>query len=310
MMLFLLVIAGIVWIKTVWLASLTLSPSRLSEFELRRRAAHSARSHEELLRNDALRDVQALRQIIVVILIVAMSALLIGAIGWLWGVAVSCIAGIIAVGVSSRALAKRWADRLYVPLEGRVLTASKKIHPALRPFVPSSEPQQLERVDSREHLVHLVEASDETFSDEQRALIVHAMRFSDMQVSSVMTHRKDIKTVKKKEFLGPLVLDEIHGYGHSHLPVIGADVDHVVGVLDVRGLLSLDITRSMTAEKAMDKKVISLEPGNSLEAALSLFLESHQHICIVVNHKNETVGLVTLGDVVAALIGRRITKRD
>jgi len=308
MTLILLVIAGLLWVKAVWLGSLRLSASPISHFELQRRAINSHKARNELWRNETLHDVRALRRVIVVILLVAISALSIGALGWLWGVAVACLAGIVYVGLSGRPFVGRFADKLYAPYELRVLNAVEKAHIFIRPFRAYYQ-DDLRRIDSREHLAYLVESSEEVFSDEQRKLIVHAMSFSDTPVSSVMTPKKDIKTVEKTEFLGPLVLDELHGYGHSHLPVIAKDVHHIVGVLDVRGLLSLDVTRSTTAQKAMDKKVITIKPDDSLEDALSLFLNSHQHICIVKDDDGETVGLLTLSDVIAALIGRRITKK-
>jgi CBS domain containing-hemolysin-like protein len=125
-----------------------------------------------------------------------------------------------------------------------------------------------------------------------------------------MTPKSAIKTVKKSEFLGPLVLSEIHELGHSRLPVIAGDIDHVVGVLHISDLLSLDVKHSMTAEKAMEAKVFYIRHDDNLEHALAAFIESRHHLFIVINEYRETVGLLTLEDIMAALIGRQIIDED
>ncbi len=129
-------------------------------------------------------------------------------------------------------------------------------------------------------------------------------------VDSVMTPRSVIDFIKQSEFLGPLVLDELHALGHSRLPVIADDLDHVVGVLHLRDLLSLDVKRSVTAEKAMEKKVYYIREDDTLEHALSAFIRTRHHLFIVINKNRETVGLLTLEDVMESLIGRRIVDED
>jgi CBS domain containing-hemolysin-like protein len=106
--------------------------------------------------------------------------------------------------------------------------------------------------------------------------------------------------------LGPLTLNDLHKTGHSRLPVINGDIDHVVGILNLKGLLALDIKRSTTAEKAMDPKVYYIRADQVLQHALAAFLRTKHQLFIVVNEYRETVGLLTLEDAIEALIGRKI----
>jgi CBS domain containing-hemolysin-like protein len=80
--------------------------------------------------------------------------------------------------------------------------------------------------------------------------------------------------------------------------------------LHLRDLLSLDVKRSTTAEKAMEKKVYYIHEKDTLEHALAAFLKTRHHLFIVINDQRETVGLVTLEDVLETLIGRRIVDED
>jgi CBS domain containing-hemolysin-like protein len=121
-----------------------------------------------------------------------------------------------------------------------------------------------------------------------------------------MTPRGVIDSISKNELLGPLVLDDLHRTGHSRFPVIENDIDHVVGMLHIHDLFSLDIKRSTTVEKAMEQRVFYIREDHTLEKALAAFIRTHHHLFIVINEFRETVGVLSLEDVVEALLGRKI----
>ena len=56
----------------------------------------------------------------------------------------------------------------------------------------------------------------------------------------------------------------------------------------------------------MDKKVYFIRQDQDLEHALHGFLRSHHHLFVVINEYRETVGLLSLEDVIEALIGMKI----
>ena len=62
----------------------------------------------------------------------------------------------------------------------------------------------------------------------------------------------------------------------------------------------------MTAEKAMDSGINYIRQDQTLNQALAAFLKTHKHLFIVVNESRETVGLLTLNDVIQELIGHPI----
>jgi magnesium and cobalt transporter len=122
-----------------------------------------------------------------------------------------------------------------------------------------------------------------------------------------MTPRGVIDTIGKKELLGPLVLDDLHKTGHSRFPVTDGDIDHIVGVLHIQDLLVLDARqRSATAEKAMEPRVFYIREDQTLDHALTAFLRTRHHLFVVVNEFRETVGIVSLEDVIETLLGRKI----
>jgi len=142
-------------------------------------------------------------------------------------------------------------------------------------------------------------------ADEKR-LVIHSLSFNDQLINTIMTPRSMIVSIDHLDFLGPLRLDDLHKTGHSRLPVINEDIDHIVGILQISNLLALDVKKSTTAEKAMDPKVYYIREDQTLNHALAAFIRTRHHLFIVVNQFRETVGILSLEDVIEALIGRKI----
>jgi CBS domain containing-hemolysin-like protein len=81
----------------------------------------------------------------------------------------------------------------------------------------------------------------------------------------------------------------------------------VVGTLHIQDLLTIDAKRRSTSvEKAMEPRVFYIKEDQTLQHALAAFLRTHHHLFIVVNEFRETVGLLSLEDVIEALLGRKI----
>ena len=80
----------------------------------------------------------------------------------------------------------------------------------------------------------------------------------------------------------------------------------MIGVLHIKELLTLREKTTQTAGQAMEKKVYYINQDQTLDHALAAFLKTRHHLFIVVNGYRETAGIVTLEDVIEALLGREI----
>jgi putative hemolysin len=78
----------------------------------------------------------------------------------------------------------------------------------------------------------------------------------------------------------------------------------------LRDLLSLDVRESKTAEQLMEKKVYYIRHDDSLQHALAAFIKTRHHLFVVINESRETVGLLSLEDVLECLIGQKIIDED
>ncbi len=306
---FLVIISAVSWVLFVLVAALRLEPSLVSKFELARR---SVQSKKELRRETLLPHVATLRGIVALLLLTSTTLLFVVTYGWGFGVIFSILANIAGVALAAVSFVSHWSSAIYAKYEMSVLGVVEHLLVVLRPFggLSFGDVEKYRRFDSKEELLRMVAQAEGVLSEQERQVIGNTLGFSDKTVSSVMTPRTGIDAVNRAEFLGPLVLDELHAKGHSRLPVIEKDIDHVVGVLYLRDLLSLDEKRSMTVAKAMDKKVYYIHQDDTLSHALAALLKTHHHLCIVINDVRETVGLLTLEDVIEAMLGQQIIDED
>jgi len=281
----------------------------LSQFELNRRhEAGDKTASRTLERETLLADVVSIQRIAVALLLVLTVLMCVVTFGWLVGLIAALFVVLFYGAVAHLPSVQRQAQKLYEWYEEPLLRFTDA-HPKIVDTFRSAtlvDTDNYHRVDSRDELRHLVERSEGVLSQREKKLIESALDFPAKLVRDVMTPRSVIDAVKSSELLGPLVLDELHQRGHSRLPVFRGDIDHVVGILHVRDLLTLHDKRSVTADKAMEAKVYYVRDDQTLEKALAAFIKTRHHLFIVVNEYRETVGLLTLEDVIEALMGQKI----
>lgn len=282
--------------------------SGMSDFELKRRTQNGDKAAEaHLRRRDLFGDVLSLQRVCEALFVVVFTSVSVTTFGWLTGIIIAVIVALEYGALARIPLWQRPIQKLYAEYEEHILRFIEKT-PWLFALFRSVTPQKSDRrrLDSRDELEQLVAESGTLLSNNEKKIIAQSLRFEDRKVSEVMTPRSMIDSINRSELLGPLVLDDLHKTGHSRFPVVNGDIDHVVGMLYIQDLLTLDKKRSFTAERAMNPKVFYIREDHQLSQALAAFLRTRHHLFVVVNEYRETVGLVSLEDVLEALLGRKI----
>lgn len=312
MTIFLVLIALILTVGLVLAAAMHPVRPPYSHAEVQRRAKKSEAFVIELDRFELHASLVTLLRSIRAVLLVVLVCVLIGALGWAGGILAALLIATTYPSIARLKSVAKGSDALYKKIEPTLLDGAAKFeklfHMLREPGVHVDELPL--RLNSEEELSELINRSHSVVNEHQRKLISAALTFPSKTVDTVMTPRSVIDFIKQGEFLGPLVLDELHALGHSRLPVVADDLDHVVGILHLRDLLSLDVKRSVTSEKAMEPKVFYIREDDTLEHALAAFIRTRHHLFIVINKNRETVGLITLEDVMEAMIGRQIIDED
>ncbi|MES2971764.1 MAG: CBS domain-containing protein [Patescibacteria group bacterium] len=132
----------------------------------------------------------------------------------------------------------------------------------------------------------------------------HALTFGDDIVGQRMVPGRVVKAVKADEPLGPVIMDELHNSGHSRFPVYEGKPDNIIGTLYLRDLVN---TKHGGAVRSLMKPEVSyIHEDQSLFDALQAILRTHRQLFIVVNSFEEYVGIITIEDVLEAVIGSPI----
>jgi CBS domain containing-hemolysin-like protein len=295
-------------IALVAIASIVIPNGTLGKFERQRRSS-TAKADVEVERELYYGDIVSLRHVLEAFFLVIVTAFAVASFGWVIGIAIALLIALEYGALARLKPVRGVMTKRYYKIEPKLfelIARYPKVVKYIRIFTPESQEIMLH---SREELQHLVQGSVGVLSNDEKKLLLSAMSFKDELVKDVMTPRSMIESINKEEVLGPLVLDDLHKKGYSRFPVIENDVDHVIGVLHLRDVLTLDAAKkhaTSRAEAAMEARVFYIHEAQTLEHALNSFIKTHHHLFVVVNEYRETVGLLTLEDVIEALLGREI----
>ena len=178
-------------------------------------------------------------------------------------------------------------------------------------FIPrlTSKVQRKSRV-TEEELMTFVEVVEEEggIEEEEKELIHNIFEFDDTSASEIMTPRADMFVINVDDDLD---VEEIIRSGFSRIPVIAEDIDHVIGILNIKDLFMHQVT---SANQTDVRRVMS-EPyfvpeNKKLDHLLQEFKRRKQHIAIVVDEHGGVSGLITLEDALEEIVGEIVDETD
>jgi putative hemolysin len=163
---------------------------------------------------------------------------------------------------------------------------------------------------TEEELMTFVEVVEEEggIEEEEKELIENIFEFDDTSASEIMTPRGDMYVINVDEDLN---LEDVIRSGYTRFPVIEADIDHVIGILNIKDLFMHQVTSS----EATDVRKIMSEPyyvpeNLKLDNLLQQFKKRKQHIAIIVDEHGGVSGLITLEDTLEEIVGEIIDETD
>jgi len=167
------------------------------------------------------------------------------------------------------------------------------------------------------------------FSESERTILQNVLKLGDLRVDDVMVERSDIQAIEADATLGGLVA-RFRQVGHSRLPVYDDDLDNILGFIHVKDALGR-ITEEVPADEngtaqpvklvssALRHKIGKLEiirqpvfvpPSMPVADLLQNMRASRVHMAIVVDEYGGTDGLVTIEDLLEAVVGEIEDEHD
>ncbi|KMQ52474.1 Magnesium and cobalt efflux protein CorC [Chitinispirillum alkaliphilum] len=144
----------------------------------------------------------------------------------------------------------------------------------------------------------------EGLNKEEREMIRSIFDLSDTTVDEIMVPRIDIKGLDVNSEM-QAVLKIIREEGHSRIPVYRESIDHIIGVLyakDIISWLSENNIESWNMSN-MIKKPHFVPIGKKVNTLMREFKIKHIHLAIVVDEYGGTAGMVTMEDILEEIVG-------
>ncbi|HUP75225.1 MAG TPA: hemolysin family protein [Acidimicrobiales bacterium] len=139
--------------------------------------------------------------------------------------------------------------------------------------------------------------------DFEHSLLAGALDFRARPAASVMVPRERVDTVTRRMTVREVQVIASES-GHSRLPVIGTSLDDVLGFVHVKDLLRLPPEadeESLPLE--MLRRMLIVRPERRLEDVLRTMRRLRSHLGLVRDPGGRSLGIITLEDVLEALVG-------
>jgi CBS domain containing-hemolysin-like protein len=150
-------------------------------------------------------------------------------------------------------------------------------------------------------------APDTALDPSERRMLFNILAFGALRVDSVMVPRADIMAVEEQTSLDELVAT-FHEAQHSRLPVYRQTLDHPLGMVHIKDLISLAAPPTSDVKRPSSIKDIVREvlfvPGSMLATDLLVKMQATRiHLALVIDEYGGTDGLVSIEDLVEQIVG-------
>jgi CBS domain containing-hemolysin-like protein len=162
---------------------------------------------------------------------------------------------------------------------------------------------------TEEELMTIVEAVEEEgqIKEEEKELIHNIFEFDDTAASEIMTPRGDMFVIDVDL---PIDLGSILESGYSRIPVIEGDIDHIIGILNIKDLFLHTISGKVEDVRRIMRAPYFVPENKKLDSLLQQFKKRRNHMAIIVDEHGGVSGLITLEDALEEIVGEIADETD
>ena len=229
-------------------------------------------------------------------------------------VLIMVIASYVLVGVGPRTLGKQHPERWAKPgavvavLLARVLSPVTRLLIALGNAITPGKGFKQGPFSTEAEFRDLVnQARERGFVEEDEHEMIHSVfELGDTLVREVMVPRTEMVFIEKNKTLRQALSLALRS-GYSRIPVIGEDLDDIVGIAYIKDLAkrSHDFREAEQNETVAElMRPANFVPENKMADELLKEMQSQQiHLAIVVDEYGGTAGLITIEDILEEIVG-------
>ncbi|MCA1006619.1 hemolysin family protein [Rhodococcus hoagii] len=256
---------------------------------------------------------------------VLLAGALIDLLGAGWGMAVTIVAMVlvdyVAIGVGPRTLGRQHAYPLALAAAAPLGALGALLSPVSRLLIlvgNALTPGRGFRAGpfaSEIELRELVDLAQErgVVADEERRMIQSVFELGDTSAREVMVPRTEMVWIEADKTAGQATTLAVRS-GHSRIPVIGENVDDVLGVVYLKDLVqqtyySSDGGRSVKVAQVM-RPAVFVPDSKPLDSLLAEMQRDRNHMAVLVDEYGGIAGLVTIEDVIEEIVGEIADEYD
>jgi CBS domain containing-hemolysin-like protein len=148
---------------------------------------------------------------------------------------------------------------------------------------------------------------------DERRMIESVFELGDTPAREVMVPRTEMIWIESDKFASQAMNLAVRS-GHSRIPVIGENVDDIVGVVYLKDLvqqtfLSPDLGRDVKVSQVM-RPAVFVPDSKPLDALLREMQRDRNHMALLVDEYGAIAGLVSIEDVLEEIVGEIADEYD
>ena len=194
--------------------------------------------------------------------------------------------------------------RIYGLLAAPITTAFNGLANRLVRLVGIEPVEELRSLRSLEDLEYLVRASSaRTIKEDEARLITRTLRLSRKDAADALTPRTSMVALRHSGTISDLV-QSAQQSGYSRFPLIGADLDDIVGMVEVKDVFSLATDdRERRPLEDIVRPAVVVPEHRELDGVLVDLELAASRLAVVVDEHGGTAGLITREDILEELVG-------
>ncbi len=148
------------------------------------------------------------------------------------------------------------------------------------------------------------EGDDNVIEETSAQMINNIFEFNDLTAEDVMTHRTNIVGVERNASIDDIIYLALD-MGFSRIPVYDGSIDKIIGIIIVKDLLCLVGEKDLSAFNINDflRDVIFIPEACPCSDTFQSLTSLKSGMAVVVDEYGGTAGIVTLEDIIEAVMG-------
>jgi CBS domain containing-hemolysin-like protein len=153
-------------------------------------------------------------------------------------------------------------------------------------------------------------ASTSGVVDETERKMIHSVfELGDTLVREVMVPRPDVVWVERDTAVDKVLRLALRS-GYSRLPVLGENIDDVIGVAYLKDLVRAQAEQKDAVLTAVMRPAVFVPDSKRIDELLKEMQRTRNHMAIVVDEYGGTAGVVTIEDILEEIVGEITDEYD